>query len=136
MNISLVSSLLSISIGIGFSQILNDDRKIDWQAGILGGIPSEQVIDINLVLDYNASNDSSSDASVDLQDAINSLTNGGVILIPEGKYRLDNQIELKYDNIIIVGEGASKTKLYSNYAGSSFFIGTYQRGNWQNLISG
>ncbi len=119
-----------------FAQILTESRITSWEPGFSDNPPLVNQALINVVTGYGVANDSSADASTKIQDAINSLDEGGVIYLPKGIYRLDNQIKLTHDGIILRGDGAGHTKLYSSYSGSSVFIGTYQRGTWQSLISG
>lgn len=119
------------------AQIIPDSRLTNWNPGVPDGIPDITANIVNAVSDFSAVNDSSADASVAIQNAMNSLnSSGGVIYLPEGKYRLDSQLTFNGDNIVIRGAGSDKTKLYSSYDGSSIAIINYNRGDYQNIISG
>jgi len=114
--------------------ILPADRVTSWAPGIPGGIPTIQSPYLDVVAAFGAPNDSSADASDAIQKALDSLrVTGGVVYVPPGIYRIDKQLLFNGNRTVLRGAGADCTKLYLGFAGNSFFIGMYGRGEWQPL---
>lgn len=93
--------------------ILPEDRMIDWEPGILGGIPSRTTICADVTqAPYNAVSDGVTDDTDAIQTAIDDCPEGEVVFIPEGVYNISAL--LVFDKgIVIRGEGPEKTKLLS-----------------------
>lgn len=106
---------------------------IGWDPGLENGIP-EKSITAN-VQDYGAVGDGITDDYPAFIEAINSVTDSGVIIIPEGDYLLKNMIEIEKP-VILRGEGTGKTRLLIEHYTHAFEIITYQRGEWTNIDSG
>lgn len=86
----------------------------NWtRVGIPGGIP---VLENTLSLaDFGAVADDDEDDSAALQRGIDELqqAGGGVLFIPDGLYYLDHFVTVTGDNVVLRGNGASKTRLVS-----------------------
>ncbi len=67
------------------------------------------------VLRYGAKPDGSADASVAINRAIKDVgsAGGGVVFVPAGTYRVDDIIEVGYDNVILRGAGSGQTTLFA-----------------------
>ncbi len=125
-----------------YSQIIPEDRKIDWKNEIIGipnGIPQ---IDgpIYNVINYGADPSGTNDSKQAILDAITDAHNngGGVVYIPEGSYKIIGTIRIGYDNIILRGDGYQKTKLHfydPDDQGACIAIVKYNRGDWQEVYN-
>lgn len=60
----------------------------------------------NVVTDYSADNTGASYATINIQKAIDACEPGDVLLFPDGKYLLDNGLNLKSDMTVILSKGA------------------------------
>lgn len=82
-------------------------------AGVPGGIPEVPVVlkgeDANVVPDTQA------DSAPALQDALNQVSNGA-LLLPPGKFYLDSPVEIKESNVVLQGSGKGKTILVPRFA--------------------
>jgi len=76
----------------------------DWDAGYRGDIP-----DVGTAVEVTAA-DLASDGQRAIQRAIDSLENGGAVLLPEGVFELHHPIALR-TGIVLRGMGAGKTHL-------------------------
>jgi Pectate lyase superfamily protein len=76
---------------------------------------------IDLVEDYSADRTGVMDVSTLLQNAINSLTSGGVVFCPDGTYYLSSPVQFKSGVTILGGEN---TVFKSDYSGSD--VGIFQ----------
>ena len=67
------------------------------------------------VLHYGATPDASTDSAPAINRAIVDVgeTGGGVVLVPEGRYRIDDIIQVGYDNVVLRGAGSAETTLYA-----------------------
>jgi len=86
----------------------------NWtQVGIPGGIP---ILRNTLSLaDFGAVADDEKDDSAALQRGIDEIQKrgGGVLFIPDGLYYLDRSVTVTGDNVVLRGNGASKTRFIS-----------------------
>jgi hypothetical protein len=118
------------------SQLVPDNRRIEWDPGIPGGIPSAGYPVVN-VLDYGADPTGKADSYHAITAAMNRLPEGGgVIYLPEGVYRLDSMLMIRKDKIVLRGYGPGSTKLYSYARDHCIEISRDQAGEWQRMISG
>jgi hypothetical protein len=118
------------------SQIIPSSRRIEWNPGIPGGIPSVQSPVENIV-DHGADPGGENASGDALSEAIDALPEGGgVIYFPEGKYRFTSGIDINRSNIVLRGAGPEKTKLLFDTGGDCIAVETYQRGDWQTLLEG
>jgi len=60
----------------------------------------------NVVADYGADNTGATYATLNIQKAIDACEPGDVLLFPDGKYLLDNGLNLKSDMTVILSKGA------------------------------
>lgn len=80
------------------------DRLIEWRAGVQRGIPS---VKARAKLAAAQLRD---DAAGAIQGAINSLGQGGAILLPAGEFTLRAPLRLR-SGVVLRGKGPSKTRL-------------------------
>ena len=104
------------------AELIPDERKTDWTPGVMvgvpGGIPNRTKL-VNVTQSpYNADNTGGSDASQDIQKAIDKANTNDVIFLPAGTYRLTSALVLK-NNTTLRGEGMDVTtlKFYGENAG-------------------
>jgi Pectate lyase superfamily protein len=67
------------------------------------------------VLRYGAMPDGSANAAPAINRAIADVgeAGGGVVLVPAGTYRIDDIIEIGYDNVVLRGDGSGRTTLFA-----------------------
>ncbi|ODM25546.1 glycosyl hydrolase family 28-related protein [Acetivibrio mesophilus] len=106
---------------------------IVWNPGIRGGIPTRPVV--ANVMDFGAKGDGLTDDSNAFIKAIESVKDGGAVLIPSGEYLLKSKITLNKP-IVLRGEGPGRTNLLIDHSSDAFEAITYKRGNWVNLTGG
>ncbi len=91
------------------SEIIPPDRRIAWDPGVRGGIPSRTAICANVRNSpYNAQGDGAADDTLAIQSAINDCAIGQVVFLPSGTYRITAPIRVK-SNVTLRGAGMSKT---------------------------
>jgi hypothetical protein len=117
------------------SQIIPVENRINWNPGIPGGIPDIQSPVVNVV-DYGADSTGVNNSYNAFNAALKALpTSGGVILIPEGKFRIGSKITINRDNVVFRGTG-TKSRLWMDFGDHCFEIVTYKRGSWQYSTNG
>jgi hypothetical protein len=98
----------------------------NWtMCGVQGGIPKvDAVVSIQ---DFGARADDDADASEALDKACEAAgkMGGGAVLLDEGTYYLDRPVTVRYDNVVIRGRGADKTRLIFRYAIPENGVGFY-----------
>src|SRR5689334_11040796 len=67
------------------------------------------------VLFFGARRDGSADAAPAINKAIEFVgrLGGGTVLVPPGRYRIDDIIRIGYDNVVLRGAGSAKTTFYA-----------------------
>ena len=98
----------------------------NWtKCGVQGGIP--EVETVVSVRDFGAKADDDADASEALGKACEAAgeMGGGAVLLDEGTYYLDRPVTVRYDNVVIRGRGADKTRLIFRYAIPENGVGFY-----------
>lgn len=67
------------------------------------------------VRSYGAKPDGSADAAPAINRAIADVgrRGGGTVLVPAGTYRIDDIVQIGYDNVVLRGEGSGRTTLYA-----------------------
>ena len=67
------------------------------------------------VLHYGARRDGSADAAGAINRAIVEVgrQGGGTVFLPAGSYRIDDIVQIGYDNVVLRGEGPDKTTLFA-----------------------
>jgi len=134
---TLLASTLSLaSLPALAQEIIPLERKITWQAGVDGGIPTVAVEEN--VLDHGAVADGVTDDAQAFKDAIAALpAEGGAVLAPAGTYLLKSTISLDAGTVLR-GEGADNTVLRCDLtvSGDCIRVLTYERGAWTDVESG
>jgi len=106
---------------------------IVWNPGIKGGIPTKPVV--ANVKDFGAKGDGLTDDSNAFKKAVESVKDGGAVLIPSGEYLIKSKITLDKP-VVLRGEGPGKTILLIDHSSDAFEVITYKRGNWVSLVGG
>jgi hypothetical protein len=121
----------------GAQEIVPPGRRITWEPGVAGGIPTVPVE--QNVLDFGAAADGVTDDAEAFKDAIAALpAEGGAVLVPSGTYLLRSRIRLD-DGAVLRGQGAANTFLKFDLGGSGdncIEAITYERGTWVAIQSG
>ncbi|WP_265444525.1 dockerin type I domain-containing protein [Acetivibrio straminisolvens] len=125
--------LMSFTVNLGAYKAEINGETIEWNPGIIGGIPTKPVV--ANVLDFGAKGDGLNDDSNAFIKAIESVKDGGAVLIPAGEYLIKSKITLS-NPVVLRGEGPGKTSLLIDHSSDAFEIITYKRGNWVNLAGG
>jgi len=98
----------------------------NWtKCGVQGGIPKvDAVVSIE---DFGAKADADADVSEALSKACEAAgkMGGGAVMLDEGTYYLDRPVAVHYDNVVIRGKGADKTRLIFRYAIPENGVGFY-----------
>jgi hypothetical protein len=97
----------------------------NWtRCGVQGGIPVVRAV--ARIEDFGAKANDDLDDSTALHKACEAAgRTGGAVLIGEGTYHLDRPVTIRHDNVVIRGQGPSRTRLIFRYAipdgGATFF---------------
>lgn len=97
----------------------------NWtRCGVQGGIPTIKAV--ARIEDFGAKANDNLDDSEALQNACEAAgRTGGAVVIGEGTYHLDRPVTIRTDNIVLRGQGQSRTRLIFRYAipdpGVAFF---------------
>jgi hypothetical protein len=138
--VSLVVFALSLTDAV--AQLIPDDRKIDWDAGIPCGIPNRNKTNIVVTSPpYGAVGDGIKDDTSALQAAFDACASNQVVFIPQGTYRVSRSLSITAKCITIRGAGPGKTiidSFCSNGVGVlSFGPPKYiHQGPFANVLSG
>jgi len=131
--------LLFISVK-GISQdIVPLSRRIQWQPGIPGGIPTYPV-GVN-VTDYGATGDGITDDTEALKDAISACAENNAVFIPAGTYLITDRIDIR-KSIVLRGAGPDQTFLKfekltadpDEYQRTNIWIGTSTQDFTANVL--
>lgn len=119
-----------------YSQIIPEDRKINWSPGIPGGIP-EISFPAENVLNSGADQTGQKDSYQAFIKAIKSLPEcGGIVFIPPGIYRIDSTVKITKSNIVFRGDASQMPKLLFYANGNCIEITPEKETNWISLVSG
>jgi len=78
------------------AEIIPAGRRIQWDPGVRGGIPTRTTIFANVKnAPYNARGDGVGDDTAAIQSAINACPVGQVVYIPAGTYKISSQLNVK-----------------------------------------
>jgi pectate lyase-like protein len=127
----------SLLLGLGLvvsapAEIIEADRRIDWQPGIPGGIPDMATVcpaAAPSVTDFGAVGDGVVDDYPAFDAAISAAAEGSAILIPEGDYLLQTGLSID-KGVILCGEGSDKSRLLFDCDETAIDIVTYDRGDF------
>ena len=116
-------------------QYLGNDRAIDWDPGIPGGIPNYPVG--NNVTDFGATGDGITDDTLAIRNAINAASVGTAVYLPEGNYRITSKIRIS-KGIVVRGAGWDKTILTCAFSTDSCLAieYSYDPRDYTPLVSG
>jgi len=93
------------------STVIPPDRRISWEPGIPGGIPTYPVA-INVKnAPYNARGDGTTDDTAAIKQAITTCPAGSAVYLPAGTYRLTSQLTIDRKSIVLRGAGPTATFL-------------------------
>ena len=92
------------------SDIIPAERLMDWKPGIPGGIPTYPVFASVKDVPYNAKGDGQADDTGAIQKAIDACPEGKAVYLPEGTYRLTDELNLS-KGVVLRGDGPGKTRL-------------------------
>ena len=127
--------LVTSAPGLLHAEILSADRRVDWQAGIPGGIPSRTTICSTI----NAATygDGVTDATSAIKSALSACPAGQVVYIPAGTYVLSGELAVAGKGVVIRGAGPKMTKLKNIATGGDVisFTGS-ATATVANLLSG
>jgi hypothetical protein len=127
-----MSASLLFVCSSAMADVIPEDRRIDWRAGIEGGIPARTTICADVVADHGAVGDGTTDDSGAFQAAIAACPEGEVVFIPSGTYRLDDSL-LVEKGIVLRGEGPANTRLIFHGAATTSDHGYIHLGDlWDN----
>lgn len=106
-----------------FGSDANPDAVVfdtDGNARFAGSVETAVSTDVTL---FGAVGDGVADDTEAFQDAIDSLTGGGVVRVPAGTYKLTDAVTLA-DNVIIRGAGKAVTIIQQSSTTAHAFVGT------------
>ncbi len=98
----------------------------NWsRTGVQGGIPSVKVA--ASLEDFGAKANDDADDSEALRRACEAVgkKGGGAVLAGDGTYHLDRPVTVRYDKVVLRGQGAGKTRLIFRYAVPPNGVGFY-----------
>jgi hypothetical protein len=115
--------------GADIAAIIPENRRIDWTStGVPGGIPGWTRV--CATIDAATYGDGAADATAAIQSAVDDCETSapdtspgpGVVMIPEGTYRVDGRIALGTKSYIVIrGAGADRTTIVAG--GETFLFG-------------
>ncbi len=121
-------------------EIIPPDRRIDWTACGIPGELSAAAKTVDIVKDFGAKGDGAADDTMAFVAAINSLTSGGVVIMPPGKYLITKPIMIGRDSVVLRGKGKIKSQLIFNFPGDpavdALTISGQETGGWVAVKSG
>ena len=126
-----LASLLFVSQAV-LGEIIPANRRINWDAGIPGGIPNRTTIFANVKnAPYSALGDGVRDDTSSIQAAMNACPSNQVVYIPAGRYRVSGVLTVPR-GITVRGDGPGQTIID---AFGSAYTGAITFGNdaWPNF---
>ncbi|MFH2010719.1 MAG: glycosyl hydrolase family 28-related protein [bacterium] len=118
--------------------LIPDCRRIDWRAGVPGGIPPvAQVCPAGApsVLDFGAVGDGVVDDAEAFQSAVDAADEGGAVWVPAGDYLLRSGVVIDH-GVVLCGEGRDVSRLLIDADDTGIDIVVYDRGDWVAVASG
>jgi hypothetical protein len=117
------------------AQTVPAERRIVWEAGVPGGIPSRTNVCANVVTQFGARGDGVTDDRPAIQNAINACPVGQVVFIPAGTYRLNSQLNVT-KGIVLRGAGPTLTRLKTYAAWHGIQVGDWPSAPVATNVSG
>jgi hypothetical protein len=130
--------LVLVGADQSWGEIIPGDRRIDWEPGIPGGIPSRTAICANVKdAPYKAEGDGVTDDTAAIQRAINDCPEGQGVYLPTGTYKLTYPLSI-HKGIVLRGDGPDKTRILGNSsrARTIINIGGWVEKNATHVVSG
>jgi len=120
---------------VSSQEIIPAERRIRWNPGIPGGIP-EITGPVENIVNHGADPTGKADSRAAIDAAMDALpAEGGVILIPEGTFRIGSKISIGKDRVVFRGTG-KESRLLSEADGNCIEVVANQMGKWQVLTDG
>jgi Pectate lyase superfamily protein len=89
-----------------FGQLIPTDRRIDWAAGVRGGIPTRTTLINVRNAPYNATGNGVTDDRAAIQRAIDAAREGEVVFLPPGTYVVGDTLRIvNKNNVTLRGAG-------------------------------
>jgi Pectate lyase superfamily protein len=120
------------------SNIIPAHRRLDWQPGVVGGIPTVAEacpVSAPTVLDFGAVADGVTDDAPAFQDAIDAAPESSSVRIPAGDYLLASGLTIDH-GVVLCGAGSDQSRLLFDTESTAISMVTYDRGDWVALESG
>lgn len=126
-SIALLSVLLSVTESHSSRGFTQRDAIVHKQDSLIESLPDFSKVgyhqgrktrpkpkDLFNVQDFGAKKNDGIDDSPAIQKAIEKASeSGGVVVLPEGRWRIEKVLEIRRNNVILRGAGSAKTTLYS-----------------------
>lgn len=113
----IVEFLVGVSVASG-TLFANDVQYNEGSTGAITRTVASKLQESVSVKDFGAKGDGTTDDTATIQNAIDALTNGGLLYIPEGTYKITAELSITTANIRIFGSSNEATiiKQYTNNA--------------------
>jgi hypothetical protein len=119
-----------------FGQLIPNDRRIDWAAGVRGGIPTRTTLINVRNAPFNATGNGSTDDRAAIQRAIDAAREGEVVFLPPGTYVVGDQLRiLNKNNVTLRGAGPRETTIRYNGSRGIHIILADRTANFGNPIA-
>jgi len=127
-------SIASIGVNKSYGEIIPSSKRINWKAGVDGGIPNvSQSVDVT---DYGATGNDTSDDYSAFVKAISACTKGQGVYIPAGTYYLDTQLTIE-KSVVLMGAGSDCTEIIIRQTGNNgIFFAAWGAGTVHKINSG
>lgn len=133
------AATLAFSASAFSAELIPADRRVDWTPGVAVGVPGgidqyiagrTDVIDVTQA-PYHADRTGATNAQPAIQAAINAATNGKVVYLPAGTYRIDQTLTLgpRQSGVTLRGAG-TKTVLVNRTANTGIYVGSGSDYRW------
>jgi len=106
------------------AQIIPATRRISWNPGVPGGIPTYPVAINAKDPPYNAKGDGVADDTAAIQSALNACPTNKAVLLPAGTYKISGTLSVRTRRVLR-GEGPSRT-IIRNTGGTAIEMRTLQ----------
>ena len=116
------------------AEIVPPDRRITWNPGIPGGIPTYPVGINAKDPPYNAKGDGVADDTSAIQVALNACQTNKAILLPAGTYKISSLLNVR-TRTALRGEGPSRTIIKNTRGGDAIEMRTVQTTDVRSSIT-